>query len=90
MLKCKWEIPQWVHVATSLEGEDKKIKDVEIWEQEWEPMEGEVALVKDPNYGQTHRFSVYRIQKDEKVVEFAAGEFSNGVWGFYLRNKNAA
>lgn len=85
----KSEIPQWVHVGTSLDGEKFEIQGVDVWRHAWKDEEGQ-AVVKDPIYGQTFRFGVYRVQTDGKIVEFAAGEFSNCVWGFYVRNANAA
>lgn len=84
------KIPQWVHVATSLDGDDTEIQGVKIWKHDWEDVKGENAQIKDPHYGQSYYFGVYRVQEKEKVVEFAAGEFSNGVWGFYVRNKPIA
>ena len=54
-----------------------------IFEAEWRPA-GETAVVLDPLYGQEFRFPVYRavVRGTERV--FAAGEFSNCVWGFYI------
>ena len=44
----------------------------------------ETAQVVDPQYGRERRFSVYEIVVSGRTVRFAAGEFSNGIWGFYL------
>ena len=44
----------------------------------------ERANVIDPRYGATHVFSVYDITIEGRAVRFAAGEFSNGIFGFYL------
>jgi len=84
------EIPQWVHVFTSLEGEEREIQGIKIWQHHWQQVKGENALVQDPIHGQSHTFSVYLVRENETVVELAAGEFSNNVWGFYVRNRNAA
>ena len=46
---------------------------------------GEKIDVKDPLYGQKYRFPVYKVLIDEKEYEFAAGEFSNCVYGFYIK-----
>jgi hypothetical protein len=37
--------------------------------------------VKDPTYGLEYDFEVWEIPPG---IKFAAGEFSNGVWGFYV------
>ncbi len=60
-----------------------KIKNV--WDHEWRAVKGERAHVKDPAYQQAFTFDVYKIVSDEDEIEFAVGEFSNQVWGFYLR-----
>jgi len=43
------------------------------------------VIVKDPVYGQEHTFNVYEIAEGARTAEFAAGEFSNLVYGFYVR-----
>jgi hypothetical protein len=61
-----------------------KINGVNVWSQEWAVVEGEYADIEDPSYHQPFRFSVYTIKNGETAVKFAAGEFSNQVWGFYV------
>jgi hypothetical protein len=48
-------------------------------------VEGEEAQVHDPVYGRSYIFNVFSIPDHEEKIEFAAGEFSLGVWGFYTR-----
>ena len=81
------EIPQWVFIRSSLDCDDTEIEGIKIWKHDWKCVESEIACVKDPHYGQSFRFAVYRVQLQEKTLEFAAGEFSNGIWGFYTRNR---
>ena len=38
----------------------------------------------DPHYGLEKVFHVYEAEIDGQILRFAAGEFSNCVWGFYL------
>ena len=52
------------------------------FEYKWEST-GKSVTVKDPLYHQDHRFRVYTVNIDGKVHTFAAGEFSNCIWGFY-------
>ena len=35
-------------------------------------------------YHQDHTFEVWQVEIDGQIHRFAAGEFSNCVWGFYL------
>lgn len=44
----------------------------------------ETADVIDPHYGVKKRFHVYEAKIGNTVRRFAAGEFSNGIFGFYL------
>jgi hypothetical protein len=55
-----------------------------VWTHKWIRIPDAVAEVVDPHYQQARRFAVYEITVDGNAVRFAAGEFSNCVWGFYL------
>ncbi|HEX5837875.1 MAG TPA: hypothetical protein VFY26_08590 [Anaerolineales bacterium] len=75
----------WQFAGSSKEGEPFEIRGVHVWEQAWQVSPGQEAHVHDPVYGQGFVFRVYTIQDGEEKVEFAAGEFSNGIWGFFTR-----
>lgn len=45
---------------------------------------GEVADVTDPHHGTKKRFRVYEVTIEGQPRRFAAGEFSQGIFGFYL------
>lgn len=44
---------------------------------------GQRVKVRDP-YGQEHKFTVYTVTINGQEYQFAAGELSNCVWGFFL------
>ena len=44
------------------------------------------VMVVDPKYGQKHKFTVWKVNICGSIHEFVAGEFSNTIWGFYLRS----
>ena len=76
---------KWVFIGHSFEAETFMIEGINVWEQHWQTT-GEAAEMNDPMYTwQGYRFPVYRITQNGKTIEFAAGEFSNTVWGFYQR-----
>jgi hypothetical protein len=75
----------WQFAGSSNEGEAFQIGGVNVWDQGWQVSAGEEAHVNDPVYGQGFIFRVFTIQDGDEKIEFAAGEFSNGVWGFYVR-----
>jgi hypothetical protein len=74
----------WKFVGVVPEGQELKIDGVNVWSQEWTSVKGDVAEVIDPSYHQPFTFNVYAIKNGESDIKFAAGEFSNMVWGFYV------
>ena len=66
------------------------IDGVDIWKHKWIDTR-ENVVVEDPQYHQKHTFDIYEIcfftwRRGDVIIRFAAGEFSNCVWGFYLQS----
>ena len=76
---------EWQFAGSSREKEHFEIGGVDVWDRGWQIVPGQEAHVHDPVYGQEFVFQVYHIQDEDETIEFAAGEFSNGEWGFYTR-----
>jgi hypothetical protein len=76
---------QWTHAGVSYGSNDFLLEGVDVWAQKWEPVPSvPEAAVTDPLHGQPFRFTVYRIvAAGGREIVFAAGEYSNNVWGFY-------
>jgi hypothetical protein len=74
----------WKHIATVVDGQRFQIDGVEIWNHKW-LQTAEKVFVKDPLYGQDYTFNVYQISSGNMTIEFAAGEFSNCVWGIFQK-----
>ena len=54
-----------------------------VWKEEWRPVGKDVRL-PDPHYAnQVHVLSIYENGPLDDPVRFAAGEFSNGIFGFF-------
>ena len=79
------EQSEWQFAGSSKEEEPFEIRGVNVWGQGWQVAAGQQAQVHDPVYGKEYIFRVFHIQDDDASIEFAAGEFSPGVWGFYTR-----
>jgi len=75
----------WVFVKTGIEGECE-LFGVNIFEYVWNNT-GQKVSVLDPVYGQTHEMTVYTATINDRTVTFAAGEFSNCIYGFYVNEK---
>ena len=56
---------------------------VNIFQYRWRDCR-ETAAVIDPHYGTEKVFHVYEVEINGQIHRFAAAEFSNCVWGFYL------
>lgn len=76
---------EWKFVGHCFDGDHFEIEGINVWSAGWQPT-GERATIGDPLYTwQAHNFTVYTLTRDGKEIEFAAGEFSNTVWGFFQR-----
>jgi len=59
---------------------------IDIFKKNWIDT-GKMARVKDPRYGVMKTFTVWKISNGINEIRFAAGEFSNGIWGIYTAIK---
>jgi len=51
----------------------------------WHRLGDDSIIVSHPGYpDERHPMRVYELREGDRVVRFAAGEYSNGVWGFYV------
>ncbi len=75
------KIKSWQHKVTGVDG-NVELFGVNIFDLKWENT-NEKARVYDPLYGKNYRFNIYKVILDSKEYMFAAGEFSNCIWGFY-------
>ena len=76
------KIKTWQHEITGFDG-NTILFGVNIFDYEWKSTH-KSAKVCDPLYGQEYKFPIYTVIVNGQEQEFAAGEFSNCVWGFYL------
>jgi hypothetical protein len=70
---------RWVHIGHEADGVE--IAGLRLWDIPWGRSLGRI-VVAHPSYPeQRHAMDGYRTP--EGAVDFAAGELSGGVWGFY-------
>ena len=74
----------WAFLGSCCDGQPFEIAGNNVWESPWVRVEGAKAEVRDPLYSQTFLFEVFEIKPGPRPIQFAAGEFSNSVWGFYV------
>jgi hypothetical protein len=73
----------WCFIGSCFDHESLAIHCINVWACRWDHCLGETAEVQDPIYHQLHTFPVYELALETTRIRIAAGEFSNGVWGFY-------
>jgi hypothetical protein len=76
----------WQFVSIGPEGQPADVPGVNAWEVEWTPT-GSRIMVTHPQYpSQRHTMFIYKVTGPTPTppIRFAAGEFSNGVWGFFV------
>ncbi len=72
----------WQHEVTGVDG-NVTLFGVNIFKYKWNGT-GNRITVLDPLYHHEYEFDIYTVHINKEEKEFAAGEFSNCVWGFYL------
>ena len=76
--------PGWRFVWIGVEGNAVHIDGVNPWRVNWTATARRI-VVPHPSYpAQRHQLEVYEITGSDPPVVFAAGELSNGVWGFFV------
>lgn len=70
------------HSVTITDGEHYEINGLNIWDYAWEQT-GQRLEIKDPIYSQSYSFNIYEINNHNITARFAAGEYSNNVWGIF-------
>jgi hypothetical protein len=74
----------WRFVSIGPEGQPTDIAGVNPWQVKWTATGGRI-IVAHPQYpSQQHVVFVYEVTGSAPPIRFAAGEFSNGVWGFFV------
>jgi len=76
---------EWKFVNIVADGQPIMVNGVNPWNHEWVSLDKEPIEVPHPSYpNQKHKMRQYKIVTGNKTIIFAAGEYSNCVWGFYV------
>ena len=77
--------PGWRLVHIGFEGDDVPVAGINPWSVVNGSSSGEKIIVAHPSHpAQRHTMRVYVVDPEDDGSVFAAGEFSNGVWGIYV------
>jgi hypothetical protein len=77
-----WKQQTWQQETVSVDG-NCRLFGVNIFDYEWIDT-GKKATVREPNSNKTRSYDIFQVIINGEKHEFAAGELSNCVWGFYL------
>ena len=76
--------PGWKLIAIVAEGDRVSLQGQSPWGCKWLSSPEPPITVAHPSYpSQRHQMCVYDLDST-RPIRFAAGEFSNGTWGFYV------
>jgi hypothetical protein len=82
---CRVDADQgWHFVSIGLEGQPTVVAGVNLWAVKWTAAGGHITVAHPQYPSQRHQMSIYEVAGSAPPIQFAAGEFSNGVWGFYI------
>lgn len=75
--------PGWRPLAIGVANDSVSLRGHDLWKEKWLKRAEESIIVAHPSYpAERHKMFVYQLETAPAVI-FAAGEFSNGVWGFF-------
>jgi hypothetical protein len=74
----------WRFVSIGFEGDRTDIGGVNPWDVEWISTGGRITVAHPSYPHQRHTMFTYEVAGSRPTIVFAAGEFSNGVWGFFV------
>ena len=82
---------EWQDVHVGLVGDAVQIRGFLLWQVEWRRTSEDPIKLPHTRYRhQHHLFVIYEVGPLDDQVRFAAGELSNGVWGFYVPSGTVA
>ncbi len=76
--------PGWRFVSIGFEGDPIDIgAGVNPWSETWLSLYRRIVVAHPQYPRQRHTMDTYQVAGSDPPIVFAAGEFSNGVWGLY-------
>jgi hypothetical protein len=77
--------PGWRLLHIGFEGDSVSVAGINPWHAaEWVGTGGAITVAHPSYPAQRHTMQVYSLDPEHGEYVFAAGEFSNGVWGIYV------
>jgi hypothetical protein len=82
--------PGWKFVSIGFERAPVVIQGIDLWmhERQWVSSHERIVVSHPCHPSERHTMFVHTLEVDGRAIKFAAGEYSNGVWGFYEPAEN--
>lgn len=77
----------WRFVSIGFERDPTIVGGLDLWEVGWTPTHGRITVAHPSYPDQRHPMFTYEVTGATPPIPFAAGEFSNGVWGFFVPDR---
>ncbi len=78
-------VASWREAHIGFSNSALRLDGLEVWKSKWRDLKLPPVYLPHPAQPQqTHAYDLYEIGPLDSPVRFAAGELSNGVWGFYV------
>lgn len=74
----------WTLASIGFEQDVVEVQGVNIWETTWIDTDWKITVAHPSYPSQRHHMTIYEARDRDAVITFAAGEFSNGVWGVFV------
>jgi len=82
---CQVDVDEgWRFVSFGFEGQPTDVGGVNPWKVEWIATGGRITVAHPQYPSQRHVMFTYEVAGSSPPIRFAAGEFSNGVYGFFV------
>jgi len=82
----RWKMSMRAGASSASVSRDRRrtFGGVNPWEVKWTPTHGRITVAHPQYPSQRHTAFTYEVAGVTPPIVFAAGEFSNGVWGFFV------
>ena len=74
----------WRFVSIGWEGDTTDVGGVNPWDVKWTHTDRRITVAHPSYPSQRHTMFINEVAGSIPAITFAADEFSNGVWGFYV------
>jgi uncharacterized protein YkuJ len=80
----------WRFAGSCADSQRFELEGINVWDCTWKWVPDAFVTIRDPHHNQAHDFQTVDLVSRQRTLRVLAGEFSNGIWGFYVSSSVAA